>query len=937
MFLVSRLMSKAPQMAATILIFSLSAGVLGGILFYMDSASPYVLGELTQDIPVDMFVSFRPSFYNQNETTIEDIDSVLRSQPSVLDTETLAILETYYWETEDWRDAYRVNIGVNESFFETFSDAIDLLEGTAEVNSTTCILERGRMTRQGLSIGENVTVSVEAYNDTGGWYFVEHNYTIVGTFSTTLFMYAYEWGAPLSTSLFMVTSTDGIVERFQELGTDWYGIRNEIWATVDHSIIYEPDAIGAMEDLEHWIEQRTLPFASVSNFALIAAVYEFVTWGISMRAIALAFSIPTIVMAIILVQYNSNLLADERRRDVGTLKTRGSSGWQAFRWVLSSALTTGVIGGLGAILVGGLSAVLSGTVKELLTFDLTRLSEFTLLLQPEAVVAVFLFSFVVGLLVALPSAVKALLMTPTEAHSIIESEVLLETETMGTPAYELVALGITGYLLSPLLMAFRYIPMSTFGSLMFAALVIPLLGIFIVAFTRLLSRPTASIKSRILARMKSKSLHSGSKVISGNLRLFKKSESIGVMFIAMVFTAGIFSSLSAHTASTHMRDVLYFETGADIKIEVKSSLDNVTLDILENVTALDEVAFASGVLEVEAHVGYWTSDYGTRHYLRTPIPVYGVQPLAWLHSAFWLPYFTKDAAPLDSLTLLASDSTNILSSFKPVDHYNIEGWQYIPVYGDQVTLELEGESWTNVSDCTIVDVLSDSYESQYGGRTYFPGESSASSFLAVDLDYVHACLNTTKISSIYVKLRPGANHTQALISLYQIAPFSFDELQSAEALIDAALESRAGQSIYGAYTLNVVFSLLYLTVGVLIVSIVRFGKLKRQFSIMRALGSDGRAIITSVLIESATGIAIAAAIGTLVGLFLTSFVIQLPLVYMGSMTELLWNRLPVLLAVPVTLLMVILGAAVIFTLAATYIVVVKNLKTNIAEEIQYVE
>ncbi|MHA2379162.1 MAG: FtsX-like permease family protein [Candidatus Thorarchaeota archaeon] len=930
-------MSKTPQVAATILIFSLSAGVLGGILFYMDSASPYVLGELTQDMPVDMYVSFRPSFYNQNQTTVDDIDSVLKNQPTVMDTEILAILESYNWEAEDWREFYRVNIGVNESFFETFSEAINLIEGNLEINSTTCILEGSRMTRQGLRIGDNLTISVEAYNETGGPYMVEQNYTVVGSFTTTLFMQAYEWGAPLSTSLFMVTSVEGIAERFKELGTEWYGVRTEIWATVDHAIVYEPDAIGAMEDLEHRIEQRTLPFASVSHFALMAAVYEFATWGISMRAIALAFSIPTIVMAVILVQYNSNLLADERRRDVGTLKTRGSSGWQAFRWILSSALTTGIIGGLGAILVGGLSALLSGTVREFLSFDLTRLSEFTLLLQPEAVVAVFMFSFVVGLLVALPSAVKALLMTPTEAHSIIESQALLETESMGTPAYELVALGITGYLLSPLLLAFRYMPMSTFGSLMFAALVIPVLGIFIVAFTRLLSRPTAHIKSRILARMKRKSLQSGSKVISGNLRLFKKSESLGVMFIAMVFAAGVFSSLSAHTASSHMRDVLYFETGADIKIEIKSSLNNVTLEILQNVTAVEEVVSASGVFEVDAHVGYWTSDYGTRTFVRTPIAVFGVQPLAWLDSAFWLPYFTKDSTPSTSLSLLASDPTNIVSSFKPVDHYIMEGWQYTPVYGDQVTLELEGDSWTNFSDCTIVDVLADSYEARYGGRTFFPGESIATSFLAVDLDYVHACLNTSRISSIYVKLRPGANYTQALISLYQVAPFSFEKLQSAEALVDAALESRAGQSIYGAYTLNVVFALLYLTVGILIVSVVRFGKLKRQFSIMRALGSDGKAIITSVLVESASGIAIAAVIGTLVGLLLTSLVIQLPLVYMGSMTELLWNRLPVLLAVPVTLLTAILGAAVLFTLVATYIVVVRNLKTNIAEEIQYVE
>ncbi|MHA2118858.1 MAG: FtsX-like permease family protein, partial [Candidatus Thorarchaeota archaeon] len=257
-----------------------------------------------------------------------------------------------------------------------------------------------------------------------------------------------------------------------------------------------------------------------------------------------------------------------------------------------------------------------------------------------------------------------------------------------------------------------------------------------------------------------------------------------------------------------------------------------------------------------------------------------------------------------------------------------------PVYGDQVTLELEGEYWANTSDCTIVDVLAEGYE---GGRTYLPGESSVASFLIVDLDYLHDCLNTTRINRIYVDLKPGANYTQVLTDLHEIAPHSFEKLESAEALVDAALDSRAGQSIYGAYTLNVIFVLLYLTAGILIVSMVRFGKLKRQFSIMRALGSDPKPILSSVLIESATGIVIAALIGSLVGLLLTGFMIQLPLSYIGRMTAVLWNRLPVLLAVSVPLLSAILGAAVIFTLAATYFVVVRNLRANLAEEIQYAD
>jgi ABC-type antimicrobial peptide transport system permease subunit len=106
---------------------------------------------------------------------------------------------------------------------------------------------------------------------------------------------------------------------------------------------------------------------------------------------------------------------------------------------------------------------------------------------------------------------------------------------------------------------------------------------------------------------------------------------------------------------------------------------------------------------------------------------------------------------------------------------------------------------------------------------------------------------------------------------------------------------------------------------------------------MRALGTESRTILVAVLIESLTGVILASVIGGLVGLLLTSFVIQLPLTYMGSMTINLWNRLPVLLAIPTALLAIILGAAILSNLAATYFVVARNLGRNIAEEIQYVE
>ncbi|MFW9911827.1 MAG: FtsX-like permease family protein [Candidatus Thorarchaeota archaeon] len=938
MFLAARMMSRAPQVAATLIVFSISAGVLGGILFYMDSAGPNVLAEMTEEIPVDMHLTFSYSFYQQNETTIADIEQIVASQEWIEVTETVSKLEYYDWRQEDYRDAYNVFLGVNDTFYDTFPNALDLDVDPSTITDTTCVVEEAKMGRLGLTIGDNLTLFMETYNETGGnWYTLEYNYTIIGTFTTDLFMQYYYWENSVGTSLLMVTTREGLIQTSEEIDPGYYGgVQDEIWSTIDHDIVATADPVSTMQDIEHRIEQQALPYASVSEFALLGAVYEYITWGTSMRAVALAFSIPTLVMAVMLVYYNSNLLADERRRDVGTLKTRGASGWQAFRWILSIALTTGVLGSFGAIVTGAISALVSATVREFLSFRLDMLAEFSLFLTPEAVIAVFLFAFIVGLIVALPSAVRALLMTPTEAHSVIEREALYEVEKMSSPAIDIIALGISGYLLTPILFAMSYMTMNFYSAILFAAFVIPLLGIFTVALTRLLSRPTSTVKSKVLARIGRDSMHAGSRVISGNIRLFKKSEAMGVMFVAMVFAAGIFSSLSATTGTSHMKQILTFEVGADISIEVAPGLQNVTLDILENITAVEGVAHASGMIQTEAEVNYWTSEWGTRRNVTQAVTVYGVQPHEWLDSAFWLDYFTKDFLPQESIPQLADDNSTILSSFKPVDRYLTSNFQYTPVYGDLLTLILSGPDWENISDCTILDVMASTYDA-YGGNTYLPGESSASNFLVMNIDYVQACLNTSRIGKVYVDLVDGANYTRVLRDLYEIAPSSFQTLESAQARIDSALESRAGQSIYGAYTLNVVFAFIYLTAGVLIVAMVRFGKLRRQFSVMRAMGAEPSTILVAVLIESLTGVVLAALIGGLVGLLLTSFVIQLPLTYMGSMTIRLWTRLPVILAVPTALLVTILGAAVLSSLAATYFVVARNLRRNIAMEIQYVE
>jgi ABC-type antimicrobial peptide transport system permease subunit len=113
--------------------------------------------------------------------------------------------------------------------------------------------------------------------------------------------------------------------------------------------------------------------------------------------------------------------------------------------------------------------------------------------------------------------------------------------------------------------------------------------------------------------------------------------------------------------------------------------------------------------------------------------------------------------------------------------------------------------------------------------------------------------------------------------------------------------------------------------------------LRKQFSVLRALGAPNRSIIAASLAETSIGIIMAAGIGGVIGISLAFLLMNMPLLHMGSATQGLWNRLPVQLVLPLPLISVIVTLAIGASLIATYFVLERTLKLNIAEEIQYNE
>ena len=948
MFLFTRLSARRTEVLLTILIFSISSGVVSGLFVYIDSAAPNVLDDLTTGVPLDMEVSFGPSFYAQSNTSIEDVRASIAARDYVLAAEDVAVAQIFDYAEEDWQDQRKAFLGIDPDALGRYEDAIEITSSEFDFDDNSCLVEDRIFDRQNLQIGGTYEIHLEFYDSLWNPVTVNLTFTVVGTFESGVYFYQPYYSAAEFTYLHLITTKDTVRSAFGMLEPDYYnGFFDKIWVDFDKGQIAAADAATISEDLraiKSAIEQEHLPMVYVRSdeFGLLQAVYEYSAWFNSMRTITLAFSIPSIIMGFMLIYYNGRLVDDARRRDVGTLKTRGASGWQAFFWILSSALIVAVIGSLGAIMTGVLGALLSGSVKELLVFDPQQLVGFSIVLQPLSIVSVFIYSFATGAVVAVPGAVRALVMSATEAHSLLSRETLADSEKMGSASVDVGVTLVTAYLLL-IALTVMMSPLGS-GTAVLMLFLLPVMTMFLFFFARLFARHTSRLKAGVLRRIKRPSMIVGARLASRTVMMFKKSEAMGTMFIAMVFTAGLFASISSTTGSVHLRQLYMFEVGGDISVEFNTALENVTQSLVTNMSSIEGVDSGTPILRYSGYAIYRQAyPWGGHADVNRSLWVYGVDPETWLSAAFWLDYFTLESSPEHSVPLLLEDEgglINVLSSFRPVDRYILDstGLTMYPEYGSSIDLQIFSPGgWTNVTDCEIVDVLASKKDDSYSALRYLTGEPDARDFIVTNIDHLHNCLNTSRITKAIFKTVPGANYTQVMQDIYDMAPHSIISIKSSQESLDRTLGSRTTQTIYGAYTLNLLFSLVYLSFGMVIVASLRVRNLRRQLSILRALGSEHGTILKGFLLESAVGVLLAAGVGGLIGGVLSLLVLNLPLLYTGTQTFDMWYRLPVFLQIPVLLITAVVALTVIISQGSTYTIMKRTLDLNIAEEIQYTE
>lgn len=924
-------MAHRTHLMTTLLVFSLASGVLGGVLFYMDSTSSTILSDMIERDPIHVELSFNQAFYDQHNLTAQSFLGMVQSEPEIGQAELVTVLDVSnrYSDPLYLRYAY---LGVESSFFSTFYDLVSLSADSLPLGSDGCYLEESFLAETGLTVGD--TIEVCGVNE-WVWFPIRRDFVLKGSFTSRGPWGMYRSGETDVPILRMITTNDLLWSQFSSLGVHIdSGLEYRIWIKADSAYLGSLDpsqAAATVSQLLMRLEQKTVPYAEVTESPILSGITSYAAWASSLRSTAIAFSIPSIITGFMLVQYGSELVADERRQEVGFLRVRGASGWQAFSWVLSLAMVTALVGSLGAIAMGIFATLLSGSVKEFVVIDLGALTGFGVLLTPSALVFVFLFSFSVGFLVALPAAIRSLLVSPTDAHSGVDRAPQDKTAQSDNPAIGLLIVVVTGFL------AFQLLATAggsgfTGGGLLAVIARIAIFGAFVLFLTRLLSSRSGHSKSWAIQRIRSGSLLVGTRVLGRRVGHDAKRESIGVLFIAMVFVSCVFSAVAATTESQHLRSLLSFEIGADVVATVHPSVRDFTLENMSGIQAIDGVESAAAMLTYVTRVVYWNLGPFESRKLNRSITVYGVQPSEWAETAFLLPYFTRIRSPTENLQMIDQNVSLVLSSFRPISGYRLAGDSgYVPTYGASIQLEFRNSLDEKYVNLTIIDVMSS--DEGPDGTKYLPGFPNANDFLLVSIELLHQRLNTTAVSKAYVSLEPGADYAAVVDSLSEAAPESFLKIECSVQEFDSIMAMRAMQSVFGVYTLNVVFSLAYLTLGMTLLSIEKERRYRKDFAVLRSMGTPPKTILTSVLLDAAVSIAMAAVIGCLVGFVLSGLVLATPLLHAAGSMTLPWNRLLITLELPASFLWQFVTASFLLPLIATYVVARRGLMSRIADEL----
>ncbi len=260
MFIPSSLAARGPRLVASFFIFALSSGVVGGVIFYLDWTGPEVFQAGVQQVPVDMQLELTWAFYQQNATSLENITHIAQEQQYVTATEVVSCIQTWDYNQTNYEYSELTYLGVDDSLFHTFQNAIHLTPGSPQLNDSTCYVQKEMLGFWGTDVGKNLTFHAYSYDEHGNRIELNQTLRVVGVFNSQLFSHALYYLGPQISTLRVVTTRHSMSIVFgNPNGSGYASPEQQIWVALDRGAVIRSGAAVAttqLNDIARRIEQR---------------------------------------------------------------------------------------------------------------------------------------------------------------------------------------------------------------------------------------------------------------------------------------------------------------------------------------------------------------------------------------------------------------------------------------------------------------------------------------------------------------------------------------------------------------------------------------------------------------------------------------------------------------------------------------------------------
>ena len=397
-------------------------------------------------------------------------------------------------------------------------------------------------------------------------------------------------------------SYDGLIKRISEMGfsDDIFPLQYTAYVVVDPNFLSNREnIIGSVDEIENLEEEIRSVFYRYDydlSESIIGNEYEeYVIWSYTMKFLFFSLSLPLILLSFYLLLVGARIGIDDKRREIGLLKSKGASKVQVFLMLLFESLFHGLLGGGIGIILGIL--ISKGFIAY--TFRGENIGDLFRLDTTIPGVGLFLFA-----LVGIPVLFIALRIIPSFKLSKVP---LLETikrtpQIDGEKKYS--GIWDTIVLVSTLSIMVIYSLMNTFPVTNFSMaivylillLLMPLLILFfpfflILSLTRVIIIGIPKIME-FLSRISHFLVEELQPLIASNLKFNRRKTAVMTLLVATSIAFGTLVGIADGSYKNNIDELVHSSLPTDLMVISSHANDNYG-DSISELEGVGDVSFIS--------------------------------------------------------------------------------------------------------------------------------------------------------------------------------------------------------------------------------------------------------------------------------------------------------------------------------------------------------